>query len=1074
MYSFAETIKGDFWIGCEIGLNRLVRKTDGSPDYFIRYSLAPDGVSEDDFLRHNFIKTIWPAKAPNTLWIGTSIGLKKVKYDPDDLSKIDYETYYHDLGKKGGLSHRFVADILEEEEEQKLWIATYNGLNVLDTSTETFDYVFASANQPNSLSNNVLKSLFKDRSGVLWIGTEKGVNNLNLKAKPFQNIRLSDKGNTNNDIISWIETARSRTGFWVGSNGGGLNFIPISNQKIEVHNLQHYPLQTSAVTDLGGFVSALELDKSGWLWIATQGAGIVKMKEADIPILSQIIHHPLQFTKEDKLSDDYVMSLLESQQGGMWIGYWDKGLDYYNPISESFQNFSHTKDFSLNLREFPIVDMLETEENGQLYLWLARRGGGVLKLKHDTENQQIIAEKTYLWQPSNTNSLSNDFVNCLFQNQANQLWIGTENGLNHLNIEQEEFQYFLEKDGLANSIIQSILGDEQGNIWVSTQKGISCLHSENEDITIKNFDNYDGLQDNFFYANSAATFSNQLLFGGVNGLNTFAPQNIEMDSTPPQVAITNFKLFNQSVPIGKMDNGRTVLQQNISETTELVLNYNDNVLAFEYVGLHFGEPEKIQYAHQLEGFDSDWVYTNAAQRIAHYTNLPYKDFVFKVKAANGDGMWSDAVSLKLSIQPPIWLTTGAYVFYVLLFFALLYGVRKITKNREKLKHSLQLEKLEREKLEEVNQMKLRFFTNISHELRTPLTLIISPLEQMVKEKTVSKKLHQSFVRMHYNANRLLTMINQLLDIRKNEAGLLKLNVAEENVVDFAKEIFLSFKGLAKQRQIKYHFSAEKDELMLWYDRNQLEKVLFNLLSNAFKFTPDGGEIQLAVSSWQSTNLLFNVKDNGQGIPPEELESIFERFYSLGKESKSNKTIRSTGIGLALSKSIVVAHHGEIWAESKLGKGSTFYVLLPKGDAHFTKEQRTVGTEVFGINDTLTTSRITTKSIDLNSSINTKTTLAQTSKSASKSAILIVEDNPDIRSYLKENLEETYQISEAADGEQGLEKALAQPPDLVLADIAMPKMDGIELCQKIKTNLDTSHIPLFCLLHAPLWSIKLMA
>jgi len=1078
-YDFVTTIgnskEGDLWVGCEIGLNRLVKGEDGKSDYFIRYSLAPEGVDEYNFLQHNYISRIVPSQyEPNTFWVATSIGLKKVKYFPHDLSKIEFENFYADAKQPNKLSHRFVTDLYEDDEGKRLWIGTYDGLNVFDIENKKFNHFFYEKNKQNTLSNNVVKSLFKDRSGILWIGTDKGINNINLKAKPFKSIQLEGSGNFSNNIIACISPAKSRDGFWIGTKGSGLHFLPMKNGMPNPSEISYHPFKINTVKGLSRFVSNVKVDDEGYLWITTEGAGLLKMKEEDI--FSNVeISNAIQFTMEDELVDDYVMTLEVSSDGKIWFGYWDNGIGQYDPATNTFMHFNFTSDFGINFQEYPIVHLKEIEENGITYLWVGTRGGGLYKVKFENRSKQLDLIKQYNYKNGEVGGLSSNSINCLYflekstPSNSKELWIGTEYGINRLDLTSDSITYFFERDGLANGIIQSILSDKKGNIWVSTQQGISCIHPDGNNQAIQNFDAYDGLKDNFFYDESAAIApSGHIFFGGVKGINYFMPEAIKMNLTPPQISITDFQLAHESVPIGKLASGRTILQKSIAETKEINLTHRDNVIAFEFVGLQFGEPQKIKYAHKLEGFNEDWVYTDASQRIVQYTNLPYDNFKFMVKAANADGLWSESVELNLNIAPPFWLTNWAYVFYLILFSALFYGVLRVTKMRTEFAHSLQLEKVEREKLEEVNKMKLQFFTNISHELRTPLTLIISPLEQFVKEQSFEKKLHKSMVRMYHNANRLLTMINQLLDIRKSEAGLMKLKVAEGNFVKFANEIILSFKGLAKQRNIKLNFLSEEEKIPLWYDRDQMEKVLFNLLSNALKFTPEGGRIEVHILSKsvfqknkneQKEFLTIQVRDTGSGIPENQREHIFDRFYQVEKKSEEARK-GGTGIGLALTKSIVKGHHGKIWVENnEIGEGSTFVVLLPLGDSHFSEKEKIPS---FQDSETITNYLNSDLLEGENKLLNVSNNEKVINSSKEKPLVLIVEDNADIRAYLKESLESTYRIIQAEDGASGLEKATDELPDLILADISMPKMDGIEMCSRLKSALTTSHIPIILL------------
>lgn len=1075
--SICESADGSLWIGTEDGLNRLVRKASGEPDYFVAYSLHPDklDLKQYPYGIHNYIYCVKAVKnQPNALWVGTKAGLKKLEYAHDNLRDYELGNLPNLSAKPNGLSNNFVID-LAEDNNGGLWIATFNGLNRLDCKNGTSHSFVSDGTHPNVLSNNTVRALLVDRSDNLWVGTEGGLHQLDLSAKPFLTIRPDVSENINNQVVTCIARSSDQQAAWLGTRGGGLNYLPVNADQLSSGAVRQYRLSVPNAPETAGFVSDIYLDGQGSLWIATLGSGVIRVDEKTVLAGGIQVTDLQQYARAEgleQLHDEHLMTIAGSASGDVWIGSWDKGLLRYDRPSDQFHNYKHSSDFSVNLEAFPIVQMLEQVQNGKEILWVGTRGGGLLKFVFDRQNNLLNLTDHYRYQIDRSGSISNNFINCLFLDSGGKLWVGTENGLNRWIPTSNSFEYILEKDGLQSGIIQAIEEDQDGRLWISTQSNISRITSQPDApvYTVKNFDPFFHQQSNFFYsAASGITASGRLLFGGAYGLTSFHPDEIHLDTIAPKVAITEFRLFNRNVPIGRMGNGRTILQRSIAETQQLELTHKDNVISFEFVGLQFNNPQKLLYAHKLEGFDNDWIYTEADQRIAHYTNLPDDDFEFKVKVANSDGVWSEPVSLQLTIHPPFWLTGWAYLLYLLAFSLVLYGALKITRMRADLQHSLQLERLEREKLEEVNQMKLNFFTNISHELRTPLTLIISPLEQWIKERKADRKLHHSFVRMYYNANRLLTMINQLLDIRKTESGLMRLKVAEGDLVKFVREVVLSFRGLARQRKIELEFHAAPQNLSVWYDRDQLEKVLFNLLSNAFKFTPEEGTICVDIYE-QAKNrqgevgqVIIRVTDSGKGIPEDQVPYIFDRFYQVERDQDKARH-GGTGIGLALAKSIVEQHRGKIWVESHEKAGSTFLVSLPKGDAHFSEAEKISGfQDSENINHYLIADRMERETAEETLLESPLSLEAKTPADASeKPSLLIVEDNPDIRAYLRENLESDYQISEAADGKEGLEIALNDQPDLILADIAMPVMDGIEMCGKVKTDMRSSHIPVILL------------
>lgn len=1059
IYNIKETDDGSLWIGTKEGLNRLIEDSENGKDFFVRYDLSPKGLNKDDFLAHNFIYKIYPSRyAENKLWICTSIGLKEVEFSASNFTQYNFNFYGHNTNSDLSLSHRFVPDMWEEN-ENKIWVATYDGLNLLDKKNSSVKIIPFEKSSTGVTSNNIIKTLAVDHSDYLWVGSEQGLNKVKLRPESFQTYLFDANQTTDKNLIASLALASNGKGIWAGLRGGGLQYFPIIKNGIDLKQSCNFDILPPKFTGLANFTSSMLVDQSNNLWIGTHGAGIIKSKEKNIKPKSKELKDIQQLTNRNGLYDNYVMSIFESKNGNIWIGYWDKGITCYNPNTNRFQHFQATHDLKINLESFPVIQFEETVENEKNILWIGTRGGGVYQLSYNDEDGSLIMVNHFLTEPKNKNSLNNNFITEFFVDTHERVWIGTENGINIYHPDDKTFTSFTTQDGLENGFIVSFIKEKKGEIWGCTTSDIFSIkyHQDSTQIT-----NHYGVIPGFSFSTDAAQIlsDEEIVLGGTGGFVKFSPDKIELDTFPPKVVLTDFKLFNKSVPIGENKDGRIILNKSISQAGYIELTHQDNVMSFDFVGIHLGNPSGVKYAYQLEGFDENWVYADIGQRTAYYTNLPYDDFTFRVKASNEDGVWSQPTELKLKVLPPFWLTKWAYLIYAALFFALLMGVRRITKIREGYKHRIELEHLEREKLEEVNQLKLRFFTNISHELRTPLTLIVSPLEQLIQERKGDTKMHQLFTRMHFNANRLLVMINQLLDIRKSEAGLLKLKVTENNLVSFTKEVVLSFKSFAAQRNIELTFSSKQENIPIYFDPNQLEKVFYNLLSNAFKFTPEGKNIFVHIE--EKEEILISVKDEGQGIPAEQLPHIFDRFYQVEKKQEWRRK-GGTGIGLSLLKNIVEAHHGKVEVESQVGIGSVFHIILKKGKAHFSETQL--------VSNQIHKPEVENYILPDENFENSHSNFAQRESDVQPKAaaakkerpsILIVEDNLDIRTYLRENLESEFNIEEAQDGSIGLEKALDNPPDLILADIAMPKMDGIEMCDKIKSDINTSHVPVILL------------
>jgi len=1034
VYSISESPDSTIWIGTERGLNRLVESKDG--DYFQYYDLLKDNSQIELSLSHNFIFNIVPSiYDDHTIWVGTSLGLKKVKYDLENLDEVEVEYWDSNKNDPNSISHPFVADILEKDKDH-IWIATLDGLNKININTKKNQIFTRKVNDENSISNNVLTSLFEDRTGNIWIGMDGGINKLNRKPNIFKSKKLKTPENINS--VTSMVMAKTRKGVWAGSRGGGLNFIPIDDDGNFINEPLHFNFPIKGGRQLFNFVSDIVLDKQNRIWISTDGDGIYRIDIDDIPTKSGTIRKFEHYAVANLLNDEYISSLFCTNVGETWIGYWDEGIARFDEETQTVHHYKTSSNHAYNFTDYPNVHLVETIENGEPFLWIGTRGGGIYKVKYDKESNQLDVVKNYKNVNGTKGELSNNFINAFHVDKKGGLWIGTDNGLNLYDYKTGSFQTFYEAQGLQNGIIQSISEDLQGNIWVSTQQGLSSINTSYNEFKIQNFDSFDGVHDDSFNDDASLSIpSGQVLFGEVNGITYFKPSKFQKDTIVPKVIINDLKLSSQSVSIGENKNGRTILSKNISVSDELELSYKDINVGLEFTGIHLEEPQKIKYAYKLEGFNDEWIYTDASQRIATFTNLPYKDFVFKVKASNRDGVWSEPTNLNLSVKPPFWKTIWAYLLYFIIALGLIALGYHFISLRTRDKHKLQLERLEKDKLREVNKLKLQFFTNISHELRTPLTLIISPLEQLLQEKHDSKT-NNLLTRMHSNADRLMKMINQILNIRKNEVELMKLEVRKGNFISFCKEVVYSFEALSEQRNIDLVFRAKMQKIDAWFDHEQMEKVLFNFLSNAIKFTNDGGTVTVAIE--KEDKIILTISDTGFGIPKAQLENIFERFYQVEDTPEWSRK-SGTGIGLSLTKMIVEKHHGQIKVNSEVGVGTSFIVELPLGNEQYTEDQFLDIDLNKGILNQINESQLSGSTIErLNK---------QKEQQETKPSVLIVEDNKDIREYLKENLEDKYAVKEAEDGVQGLELAQKTLPSLILADISMPRMDGIEMCLKLK-------------------------
>jgi len=544
----------------------------------------------------------------------------------------------------------------------------------------------------------------------------------------------------------------------------------------------------------------------------------------------------------------------------------------------------------------------------------------------------------------------------------------------------------------------------------------------------------------------------------VNGLNVFNPNNIRQNSFIPKLTFTSVNLTGEKL-------SKEIYNGSVELLDEIYLSYDQNNISFEFAAMEFTNPKKNQYAYKMEGFDTDWIYTGN-QRLANYTNLDPGEYVFQVRGSNNDGIWNEeGRSIKITVTSPPWKTWWAYTLYILALISILFSVRRYELNRIRLKNQLALEQVESEKLKELDQLKSKFFANISHEFRTPLTLILGPLENVIS-KINSLDIKQQLGTAYNNGKRLLILINQLLDLSKFEAGGMNLAANQNDLIPFIKGIFFSFESLAKQKKIALQFQSDIDSLQVYFDPEKMEQVFYNLISNAIKFTPESSnkKVLVNVATANMSNLknlslkvkciLISVKDSGVGIPKDQLPNIFNRFYRVNLPFIDEQ--EGTSIGLSLAKEIVELHHGQINVSSEEGKGSEFTVLLPLGKEHLEEneivEDRTISLQIAE----------TINQFNDDNNLELLEPSVKIEEHIDKEIVLVVDDNEDVRKFIGKQLDSDFKIIEAKDGEDGIEKAILSVPDLIISDIIMPKINGNELCRKLKSDERTSHIPVILL------------
>jgi len=924
---------------------------------------------------------------------------------------------------KNGILTKFNAEIrtIYTDASGYLWLGTYSGLFIVDSKKGTYSKYIHKNDNPYSLSSNSIYKIFKDNSDNLWIGTWQGA--VNYLEENFHSFRhySSISGLSYNVVSSFAEDDRHN--YWIGTEGGGLNFYDSKSKafKIFKNNITN---RNSLANDN---VQDLELDKNGKLYIATHGSGL---DVYDTKKNNYFQHFRSDKNNQETLSSDWILTLKKDSQGRIWVGTIRAGLNLLNPKTQKIIRFKYSNNLNHTIHTI--------FEDRQQRIWVGtERGIGLVDMSSFSVNRDVVQI---------INSKIKSAVNCIYQDANNDYWIATEEqGLFYLKSDFTQVKHFDVKEGLPDNTVVGILPDKKGNLWLSTFKGLSKFNTKSHQF--ENYDVLDGLQSNEFNYDAYYAASNgELLFGGVNGFNVLNPEKIKKNVYVPPVVITDIKVNGKSVHVLNRDN------ENLQE---VILDHNQFPLSIDFTALNFTQSQKNRYKYILEGKDDQW------QDIGNKRSLTFVDinpgkYILKIKGANNNGLWNDnAEAIMITVLSPWWKTWEAYVCYFLIGLLLLFWLDKFLKFRRAEKDELKVEKMEKVKIQEMSQLKLQFFTNISHELRTPLTLILGSLEELTKKRNNTSEEQKNHLKvLDKNAKSLLRKINELMDFRKHEVEKLKLNAAEGNIIIFLKETRLSFQEMATYRDIKYNFKNDREKINVYFDRDKMEMIIFNLLSNAFKFTSDKGKISVETKviedeQGEPIHFQFSVKDNGVGIPKEQASLIFDEFYQVEPDVKYNE-IKGSGIGLSLVKSLVDLHHGSIAVDTEVGKGTEFIVTIPIGRAHLDDDE--IITKLKNGDDI--------SSYDVSQK---KKKLEEKNLEKDKVAtVLVVEDNAEIRNFIITCLQDHYSVLEASDGAEGLEIATHKIPDLIVSDIMMPEIDGIELCGKLKKDLRTSHIPIILL------------
>ena len=1027
--------QGVLWFGSNRGLVRY----DADRDQLIRHIPFPDDRSQN-----NRILAIHEDRS-GALWV--ALGSR--------LARFDRQTGVFEVWtpKTGDFQGHGEIRALAEDERGALWIgSSESGLYRVDPSRASVARFQPDRSDPYSLGHDSINALFTDRSNVLWIGADGGgVHRLSQNARAFGRLRLStaiDLEAEPKTLALWRDRRRN---LWVGARRGLFLFD-------EQNRLRSRFGEETFGDD---WIWALREDRRGAMWVGTSSDGLHRLT----PTENGFSIASYRSDPEDPASLSYngVMSLLEDRQGDVWAGTAAGGLNRLDVASGRFTRFVHDADNPSSLTDNTPFTLCQDSRD---FIWVGMYTG--LNRIHPADPNDVVR---YQNQPNRQDSLGRGQVRAILEASDGVIWVGLEGGgLNRLDRQTGRFRRYRQEHGLPSNLVYGILEDGQGRLWLSTNGGLARFDPRAEAVEV--FDVHDGLQSNEF--SFGAAFKDPdgaLYFGGAQGFHRFFADAIRANPTPPPVVLTDFLLNNRPA---KPKPG-SPLTAKIGETREVRLSYKQNLFAFEFAALDYANPQKNQYQYMMENLDEDWIDTPADRRFAVYTNLDGGAYRFKVRAANRDGVWGQAASVRVIIGPPPWKTWQAYTLYALAVAFLagsylrlqrkkLIAERAVsqslehkvaertqaleTKNAEILEQQRQLA-AQAERLEHMDQLKTRFFTNISHEFRTPLTLTLGPLEDSLTADGSGALSRQDLTMMRRNGNRLKKLIDELLDISKLEAGQMKPRRERGDLAAFTRRCAEPFQTLAKRHGVAFTVKGDQP-IDAAFDPDMLEKVIHNLLSNAFKFTNRGGEVAVQLEA-VSAGARVRVKDTGSGIPADQLPHVFDRFYQA---EAGGSYAGGSGVGLALSKELVELHGGRIRVVSEPGFGSEFTIELPEGQADADAPERADG-RVPGSDLSEDVAFHEPEEGDAGGNA-----IAETSDDAA--TLLIVEDNADVRAYLTSRLGRHYRVIEAQDGAAGFALAREQVPDLVISDVMMPVADGFTLCRRLKSDELTNHIPVILL------------
>jgi len=1094
IYSIFTDRDNTTWFGTFTGLCSY----DYTREQFIRHTLPPQANT----LAYTPVRAIAQTN-DGDLWLATSGGgLARMNIQTGDVKYFRH----NDTDPKSICSDYLQAIAIDNS--GRVWVGSENnGISILEPATgECTNF----SKESGKIGSNVISTMCKASNGQIWIGAFEGnVSVYYPETDKLQMIRLSDR----NVSVFGITEGR-QDDMWIGTQEEGLfHYGP--------DRTDHFSNQIGNATNLiNDNIHALFTDDNSNLWLGVFQGGINMLKPRPI-FDGSVLGNESKLSKKtilgiypDSKENIYICTdgdgllIWDSQSGKVehiqagdkglkantircaykdhenrvWLGTYLKGLQEYDPAKKSFGGYENIPGDPESLSNNDVTAIVEDRLGN---LWIGTNGGGLNRLDKSTgkfihyrqnkDNTQksiinnhitslYLDSHGYLWITtywglSRMDPAKGDVKNfslvgynntyiCLYEDSKQRFWAGTTMGLKLMNINDGSFTVYSTKEGLPSNVVNAIVEDSDGNLWLSTNQGICKFNYEKG--TFRNFYTEDGLASNEFIHNSFAIDNDgEIYFGSVDGVTRFYPDKINSNRNTPRIEITDLLVFNQRVA---PNDGHQILSKAISETDAIKLNWDDNSFTLVFNAIDYLQPQKIKYAFRITGFDPNWTYHDHSQNSASYTNLDAGVYHFEVKATSDGETWSKPISLKITVIAPIWKRWWAILSYIIIIAGIIYWWWTYVRKSELEKQEIRIQNMRQQNDIALNKSRLQFFTNISHEFRTPLTLIMSPLEDMMEQPGIDEPAKRRLNIMHRNAERLLRLVNQVMDLRKIDNNSMQMTPVRCDLVRFVREIFENFQQLAESNGIAFTFSSTLTEYWTYIDTEKIDKAIYNLLSNSFKFTPEGGKIAVSVrraDNGLSNNVVIIVEDNGKGIAEQNIDKIFDRFF----QGDTSTLQQGTGIGLWLTKQFIEMHNGIISVSSEVGRGTAFTIMLTDGQEFKDMASSEPEYSHIGLLDV-----VEQRSND----IVPESEKAKTEVPESKPSILVVEDNDDIREYLNTGLSPLYNITTACNGKEGLDTARQTIPDLVITDITMPVMDGIEMSRTLKTDIETCHIPIIML------------